>query len=111
MEEFDKAWAAYPRKVAKGEARKAWAQTAKIRPPLEKILEAISVARKHWDDPMFIPHFATWLRAERWDDEYEVVVKKESKPSITCSECKQQAFTWMDGKCNPCWRKYMGLAA
>lgn len=76
MEEFEKFWKAYPRKVAKGEARKAWTQTEKIRPPVDKIIQALEVAKKQdqWrkDNGMFIPHAATWLRAERWDDDYGV---------------------------------------
>lgn len=76
MEEFEKFWKAYPRKVAKGEARKAWAQTEKIRPPVDKIIKALELAKQQdqWrkDGGMFIPHAATWLRAERWEDDWGV---------------------------------------
>ncbi|NDC24672.1 MAG: hypothetical protein EBZ49_11180 [Proteobacteria bacterium] len=41
MEDFEKFWKTYPKKVAKAEARKAWAQTEQIRPPIEKLLAAI----------------------------------------------------------------------
>jgi hypothetical protein len=40
-QEFDVFYKAYPRKVAKGDARKAWQATKKIRPPLANILAAI----------------------------------------------------------------------
>lgn len=76
MEDFEKFWAIWPRKVAKAEARKAWAQTDKIRPPLEKIIAAIRAQcqTEQWmrGNGQFIPHAATWLRGERWDDEVEV---------------------------------------
>ena len=76
MDGFDAAWAAYPRKVAKGEARKAWIQTTRIRPPLEQMIEAIENHKQseQWLDQAgkFIPHFATWLRREQWADEFEI---------------------------------------
>ena len=76
MEEFEKFWKAYPRKVAKAEARKAWSQTSKVRPDLETVLKAIQSACKteQWmrGSGQFIPHAASWLRGERWEDEHEV---------------------------------------
>jgi len=76
MGDFETFWAEWPRKVAKAEARKAWAQTAKVRPDLQTILNAIKAASatEQWmrGNGQFIPHAATWLRGERWDDEHEV---------------------------------------
>jgi hypothetical protein len=76
--EFDVFYKAYPRKVAKGDARKAWQSTKKIRPPLNEILAAILAQSKtdQWtkDNHAYIPYPATWLRAERWDDEIQVTI-------------------------------------
>jgi hypothetical protein len=76
MEEFEKFWAAYPKKVAKADARKAWAQTKDIRPELTNLLTAINANCKteSWmkSGGAFIPYPATWLRGERWEDELEV---------------------------------------
>jgi hypothetical protein len=76
MEEFEKFWAAYPRKVAKAEARKAWAQTASIRPDTDSLVKAVlsHCKTEQWmkNNGAFIPHAATWLRGERWEDVYEV---------------------------------------
>jgi hypothetical protein len=76
MEEFEKFWAAYPRKVAKAEARKAWAQTASIRPDTDSLVKAVlsHCRTEQWmkSNGAFIPHAATWLRGERWEDVYEV---------------------------------------
>lgn len=76
MEEFEKFWAAYPRKVAKAEARKAWAQTASIRPDTDSLVKAVlsHCKTEQWmkSNGAFIPHAATWLRGERWEDVYEV---------------------------------------
>ena len=77
-QEFDAFYKAYPRKVAKGDARKAWQSTKKIRPPLAKILAALQAQcnTEQWlkDNHAYIPYPATWLRAERWDDEIEVTI-------------------------------------
>jgi hypothetical protein len=77
-QDFEVFYKAYPRKVAKGDARKAWAQTKKIRPGLNTILQAIQAQSKteQWtkDNHAYIPYPATWLRAERWDDEIEVTI-------------------------------------
>jgi hypothetical protein len=73
---FDEFWKLYPKKVAKADARKAWEQTEKIRPPVEKVLEAVKTATKTeaWrqDGGKFIPYPATWLRGERWEDDYGI---------------------------------------
>ena len=80
MEDFDTVWKSYPRKVAKGDARKAWVQTEKIRPSLDLILEAIENQKntQQWieNGGIYIPYPATWLRQERWDDEVKIEVPK-----------------------------------
>ncbi len=69
-EEF---WPVYPRKVGKGAARRA---AARLRPDADlrrRIVEAIRKQRTcdQWtkDGGQFVPHPATWLRQERWDDQ------------------------------------------
>ena len=78
MDGFETFWQAWPRKVAKAEARKAWKQTAAIRPDLDTLLHAIKAAcrTEQWmrGSGQFIPHAATWLRGERWEDVHEVVL-------------------------------------
>ena len=69
-------WAAFPKKVAKADARKAWSQTKSVRPDIATVLNAITAACKteQWmrGGGQFIPYPATWLRGERWDDVHEV---------------------------------------
>lgn len=71
-QDFELFWSAYPRKVAKGAARKAWAATAGKRPPVAEIVSAVTTQAEteQWREAggQFIPHPATWLRAERWGD-------------------------------------------
>lgn len=76
MNHFDLFWQNYPKKVAKGDARKAWTQTEHLRPDMDTPLEAIKkqCQSEQWrkDGGKFVPYPATWLRQERWDDEPEV---------------------------------------
>lgn len=69
MADFEKFWNAYPRKANKKAAAKAW--VAVITESL--IDEVIAGAIRFAHDPnlppeQFIPHAATWLRSERWND-------------------------------------------
>lgn len=70
---FDDFYKAYPRRVARKDAEKAW---GKIDPSLHnRIIEAIKLAKKtdDWrkEGGKFIPYPASYLRGERWDDELE----------------------------------------
>lgn len=64
-------WAAYPRRVKKPDALKAYKNAeAKIgENALQVILEGIERALPGWDDVRFVPHPATWLNACQWEDE------------------------------------------
>lgn len=67
---FEQFWQAYPRKAAKGRARKAWS-TAITKADLQTIINgATRYGREQADkDPEFIKHPATWLAGECWLDE------------------------------------------
>lgn len=68
--DFEKFWAAYPRKEGKG---KAWESWLKKKPPIEQVLATLEKYKRcdQWlkDNGQFIPHPATWLNQERWEDE------------------------------------------
>ena len=72
-ERFTEFWKAYPKKVGKGAALKAY---AKIKPTAElhkEMLEALE-KQKHsvqWrrDGGQYIPNPSTWLNQSRWEDE------------------------------------------
>jgi hypothetical protein len=81
-EAFDRFWTAYPRKVGKQDAVKAW---GKLKPDEElvgTILLAIDAqkAGDAWmrDKGQYIPHPATWLNGGRWLDE----VRQYEPPTI-----------------------------
>jgi len=67
--EFDKFWQAYPRRAAKGAARRAWSRVAALHDPAVVIAAAAQYAVDPRRDPQFTPHPATWLNSERWLDE------------------------------------------
>ncbi len=71
--DFDAFWVAYPKKVDKAKARKAW---DKLRPDealLRRMLDAITTQKRsdQWtkDGGQFIPNPTTWLNGRRWEDE------------------------------------------
>lgn len=70
--DFRAFWAAYPRRVAKGAARKAWRSIMK-KGGVEAA-DIIAGAAAYCDDPnrkpdiTFTAHPASWLNAERWTD-------------------------------------------
>ena len=69
-EDFDVFWKAYPSKQNKGEARKAFWETRKIRPPIDELLKAIDNQKRtdRWQRG-FIPDPHRWLLGERWEDQ------------------------------------------
>ena len=71
-EAFCRFWAAYPRKVSKGQAIKAWPGDELIEP----IIAALTWQAPTWKDPLFIKHPATWLRARCWEDQKPEVGKQ-----------------------------------
>lgn len=72
---FERFWNAYPKKVGKAEARKAWKKAKITSEIFEKVLTAIEAgkAAEQWqrEGGRFIPNPATWINQGRWDDELE----------------------------------------
>ena len=69
-EDFEIFWKAYPKKVGKGSAKKAF---GKVKVPVETLVTAIrrQECSDQWsrDNGQYIPHPSTWLNQERWEDE------------------------------------------
>lgn len=67
---FNEFWSAYPKKMAKGNAEKAW---DKIRPDIQTVLTALSWQTKleDWtkENAKFIPFPASYLNSKRYEDE------------------------------------------
>lgn len=70
--EFMAFWQAYPSKVAKSVALKAWHQIPDVNTLLPKIMAGLVMATKsdQWtkDNGQFIPNPSTWLNQRRWED-------------------------------------------
>ena len=72
---FDRFWEAYPKKVAKEVARKAFEKVSPDEVLLAVILKAIDAQKStaQWtkDNGEFIPHPSTWLNQARWEDKVQ----------------------------------------
>lgn len=101
---FDQFWEAYPKKVGKEAARKAFKQ---VKAPLESLLTAIERQKcgNQWttENGRFIPNPVTWLNQGRWQD--EVSPPAAAKPGhdvqrhdAPLSDLERQAVARMLGK-------------
>lgn len=75
VNDFEQFWKAYPRKIGKKDALKAWGK-AKDKPQISLILEAIGsqVRSEQWtkDNGQYIPNPSTWINQGRWDDQPDI---------------------------------------
>lgn len=102
--DFDEFWAAYPKKVAKGAARAKWKTAVKAAGGPDLILAGLAASVRHWDDEFvdrqFIPHPATWLKAESWNDELQPLGEKgvvTPEPKVIEGEWHE----WANGRWQP----------
>ena len=81
--DFDQVWQAYPKKIGKANAYRAWAKAKKDRPPVADILAKLAALKScdQWtrDAGQYIPHPATWINRGGWHDEIEVTVEHKSR--------------------------------
>lgn len=95
-ERFDRFWAAYPRKVGKERARKAWAKIKLTDELLASMLKALEAQKKSedWrkDGGQYIPHPSTWLNDKRWEDELPTVTEMPTQ------EDRPKGDMWHDRK-------------
>lgn len=73
IDHFDSFYEAYPKKVGKEPARKAFKKLKVTEKMLSDMLAAIEKEKvsRQWQDKQFIPNPATWLNQRRWEDEHE----------------------------------------
>lgn len=86
-ENFESFWKAYPRKVAKEAAWKAFQKHKPDDALLSTMLSALNVqkASEQWTKAsgQFIPHATTWLNQKRWEDEANESVENVNWAVIT----------------------------
>lgn len=80
LSRFDAFWEAYPRKVGKDAARKAFDKRKPNDELTERMIQAVSAQRssEQWrkDGGQFIPHPSTWLNEGRWQDSEAVEIAR-----------------------------------
>jgi len=90
---FDEFWKAYPRKVAKPAALKAFNKISPSDALFAEMLAALEWQRlqDQWqkDGGAFIPHPSTWLNGERWRDERPAALAIV-KPKVSFREEQRQ---------------------
>lgn len=78
---FERFWSEYPRKIAKKKAQQIWIRLKPSPGLAEKIIGAVCTHQQtdQWkrDKGQYIPHPATFLNQERWNDEFGI--KESSK--------------------------------
>ena len=83
--QFEEFWKEYPRKVGKGAAKRAFEKVIKT-VTLETLVTALRRQKcgSQWtrDNGQYIPHPATWLNQQRWEDEVDGGVGND-KPTGT----------------------------
>ena len=85
VSDFEKAWALYPKKEAKGLARSAWLRLQRegLLPPLPRIESTIRhfMASEAWqrEQGRFVPQMSNWLKGQRWLDDDVMTAVKETE--------------------------------
>lgn len=85
-------WPAYPRKTAKKDALKAVQKLAPEPELRQRILAAVEEQKRTiWQQAELtaIPHAATWINAERWNDEVQDMRPKVSKKTAGIARAVQ----------------------
>lgn len=120
IDQFEKFWEVYPRKISKGDAWNAWhlIVTGKRQPNdksksggvvvraepaelLEGARRFAAAERKRGTDEDFIPHPRTWLSGQRWLDGQSAKSMAEGRPVdskvVVCRDEDPEAFAaWVE---------------
>ena len=80
---FASFWGMYPKKVSKKAAWKAWQKIEYTPELVVKIMTSLGLAieSEQWvkDKGRYIPHAATWINGEKWNDELTPAKPKNTK--------------------------------
>jgi hypothetical protein len=88
-QDFVEFWQAYPRRIGKLAAQKAYEKARKSGVTQQQLLDGIAAYVAHKPAYADWAHARTWLSQGRWEDEYDVPVSKPSKPAYDWfEECK-----------------------
>jgi phage replication O-like protein O len=94
FETFQRFWAAYPKRAAKKDAKKAWAKLNPQYHLVQIILSKIEEFKKMeaWmkEKGKYIPHPATFLNGKRWEDELQAEELEEPDPYESLPRATQE---------------------
>ena len=90
-EQFEIFWRSFPRRIAKANARKAFAKAIKFT-SLEIMLDAITKYVAHKPSYADYCHPASWLNGARYEDEYEPA---QTRVSESTTQHRQREFLIM----------------
>jgi len=97
---FNEFWSLYPRKVARKDALTAWNKLSTEKQ--EKAQKAISSHLKMWAAEcrliQFTPHAASWLNAERFEDEIQIPEPELKTPSNVLAFAKAKQIDARPGE-------------
>ena len=89
IDEFEKLWQLYPRKIGKPKAIKSYQKARKNGTTYEEVLKGINAYIKQIEanktKTEYIKHGSTWFNGQCWLDEYEV---KQGTPTLPFDESK-----------------------
>jgi len=87
---FEVFWKSYPRKIGKGYAKRIFLKVKPDEELFKKILDKVEILKgtEQWqkNNGQFIPHPATWLNRDGWDDEVELPSDQYSHFEIVGAE-------------------------
>lgn len=90
--EFTAWWAAYPKKVSKGQGRKAW-RAARKKADFATLM--VGLRRYLAEDPRAVAGYvkdpATWLNGECWLDEPDTIPRPQPRPAASNTDVWDQA--------------------
>ena len=93
-DDFEDFWAAYPRKVGKGAAKRSWDKCVdrmKISPSVMIDGAKRYAAAKAGSDIQYVAHPGTWLNGQRWLDE-----DAAAEPETAQYQSDRAAVEWLD---------------
>lgn len=102
---FKRFWEAYPRKVGKAAARKAFVKASRLpdAPTIDDLLEAVARYKASISDMKYCAHPTTWLTQERWHDDLPPVVAaratiRDDRPQRVKDAESMAAAYWLTGR-------------
>src|SRR4030042_1264728 len=90
QQSFSQFWTAYPKKIGKKAALKAWLK-AKDKPPIKNIIQSIEHQKtsNQWqkENGEYIPLPTTWINQGRWDDDISSYSQPVQNAFTSCPKC------------------------